>query len=286
MKSFKRLGIDPLAVYGTVFVKCPVADTDLSAPECRARVLDELAMVQPRIVVVMGEEALRGAERARRAARRRGRSRPRARSRSSRPSCDALYVPDIDASLDDEQRQARVLEGLPLARRVVLGLPAVLVNRSVESKLLGDTTGGGLMAERAHVLVVANRTAESDELLAALKERAQQAPTRFTLLVPATPHGVAWAADMHSGGDEAEAHMEKAVGTPAGTPGLEVTGRAGRSRPGRRGAGRGEHRRRVRRRGGVDPARPTSRSWLKLDLPHRVERATGLHVEHVEASEG
>ena len=58
MKSFKRLGIDPLAVYGTVFVKCPVPDTDLAAPECRARVLDELAVVQPRIVVVMGEEAL------------------------------------------------------------------------------------------------------------------------------------------------------------------------------------------------------------------------------------
>jgi uracil-DNA glycosylase len=34
MKSFKRLGIDPLVVYGTVFVKCPVPDTDLSAPEC------------------------------------------------------------------------------------------------------------------------------------------------------------------------------------------------------------------------------------------------------------
>ena len=32
MKSFKRLGIDPLAVYGTVFVKCPVHDTDDSAP--------------------------------------------------------------------------------------------------------------------------------------------------------------------------------------------------------------------------------------------------------------
>ena len=28
MKSFKRLGIDPLTVYGTVFVKCPVEDTD------------------------------------------------------------------------------------------------------------------------------------------------------------------------------------------------------------------------------------------------------------------
>ena len=37
MKSFKRLDIDPLTVYGTVFVKCPVADTDLSAPECRAQ---------------------------------------------------------------------------------------------------------------------------------------------------------------------------------------------------------------------------------------------------------
>src|SRR5687768_8678431 len=58
MKSFKRLGIDPLAVYGTVSVKCPVHDTDLSAPECRARVLEELAIVQPRIVVVMGEDAV------------------------------------------------------------------------------------------------------------------------------------------------------------------------------------------------------------------------------------
>src|ERR1700742_3957977 len=58
MKSFKRLGIDPLAVYGTLLVKCPVPDTDMSAPECRARVLEELAIVQPRIVVVMGEQAL------------------------------------------------------------------------------------------------------------------------------------------------------------------------------------------------------------------------------------
>src|SRR5205814_6784953 len=32
MKSFKRLGIDPLAVYGTVFVKCPVPDTEMSSP--------------------------------------------------------------------------------------------------------------------------------------------------------------------------------------------------------------------------------------------------------------
>ena len=101
MKSFKRLNIDPLAVYGTVFVKCPVADTDLSAPECRARVLEELAIVQPRIVVVMGEEAREELN---------GLGVPLAADVRAQPgeiqkltpSCDALYVPDIDASLDDE----------------------------------------------------------------------------------------------------------------------------------------------------------------------------------------
>jgi uracil-DNA glycosylase len=101
MKSFKRLGIDPLAVYGTVFVKCPVGDTDLSAPECRARVLEELAIVQPRIVVVMGEEAREELN---------GLGVPLAREVEGEsgkiqrltPSCEALYVPDIDRSLDEE----------------------------------------------------------------------------------------------------------------------------------------------------------------------------------------
>jgi uracil-DNA glycosylase len=102
MKSFKRLGIDPLAVYGTVFVKCPVADTELSAPECRARVLDELAVVQPRMLVAMGEEALEELN---------GLGVPLGRELEYRPgeiqrltpSCDALVVPDIDRSLDDER---------------------------------------------------------------------------------------------------------------------------------------------------------------------------------------
>jgi uracil-DNA glycosylase family 4 len=106
MKSFKRLGIDPLVVYGTVFVKCPVPDTDDSAPECRARVLEELAVVQPRIVVVMGEEALAELNEL---------DVPLARAlepslgevQRLTPSCDALYVPDIDASLDDEQAKRR-----------------------------------------------------------------------------------------------------------------------------------------------------------------------------------
>jgi uracil-DNA glycosylase family 4 len=106
MKSFKRLGIDPLAVYGTVFVKCPVPDTEMSAPECRARVLDELAIVQPRIVVVMGEPGLEelnaiGVPMASEVEARPG------EIQKLTPSCDALYVPDIDASLDEDAAKRR-----------------------------------------------------------------------------------------------------------------------------------------------------------------------------------
>lgn len=138
------------------------------------------------------------------------------------------------------------------------------------------------MAEKAHVLVVANRTAESDELLAALRERAQQAPTRFTLLVPATPHGVAWAADMHSGSEEAEAHLGKARERLAAA-GLEVNGVLGDADP------IAAVQDAVNAGGKFDAVvvstLPTHLSrWLKLDLPHRVERTTGLPVQHVEAS--
>jgi uracil-DNA glycosylase len=101
MKSFKRLGIDPLAVYGTLLIKCPVPDTDLSAPECRARVLEELAIVQPRIVVVMGEQALEelndlGVPLGRTLEPKLG------EIQKLTPTCEALYVPDIDQALDEE----------------------------------------------------------------------------------------------------------------------------------------------------------------------------------------
>jgi uracil-DNA glycosylase family 4 len=101
MKSFKRLGIDPLVVYGTLFVKCPVPDTEMSAPECRARVAEEIAIVQPRIVVVMGSEALDELN---------ALDLPLARpvspvlgeAQKLTPTIDALYVPDIDRALDEE----------------------------------------------------------------------------------------------------------------------------------------------------------------------------------------
>jgi uracil-DNA glycosylase family 4 len=101
MKSFKRLGIDPLTVYGTLCVKCPVSDTEQSAPECRARVLEEMAIVQPRIVVVMGAAALAELMELDVPLGRPVDPEP-GRIQKLTPSCDALFVPDIDAALDDE----------------------------------------------------------------------------------------------------------------------------------------------------------------------------------------
>jgi len=106
MKSFKRLGIDPLAVYGTLCVKCPIAEPDLAPQQCVARVAEELAIVQPKIVVVMGEPALRVLN---------GLQVPLSRPVEQRegeiqaftPTVDALYVPDIDDSLDEEGAKQR-----------------------------------------------------------------------------------------------------------------------------------------------------------------------------------
>jgi hypothetical protein len=101
--------------------------------------------------------------------------------------------------------------------------------------------------------------------------------------VPATPHGVAWAADMHSGSDEAEAHVRAAV-ERLRSEGLDVDdGIVGDPDP----------------VAAVEDAvnfkefdeivvstlpKHVSK-WLKLDLPHRVQRVTGKPVVHVTASE-
>jgi uracil-DNA glycosylase len=101
MKSLKRLSIDPLAVYGTLCVKCPVGDPALADPGCVARLVEELAIIAPKIVVVMGEDALGVLN---------DLDIPLARAvlaepgqvQTLTPSLDALYVPNIDEALDDE----------------------------------------------------------------------------------------------------------------------------------------------------------------------------------------
>jgi uracil-DNA glycosylase family 4 len=106
MKSFKRLGIDPLVVYGTLCVKCPIAEPDLAPRECVRRLLEEIAIVQPKIVVVMGEPALRVLNEievplSRPIEQREG------EIQAFSPTVDALYVPDIDDSLDEEGAKQR-----------------------------------------------------------------------------------------------------------------------------------------------------------------------------------
>jgi len=101
MKSLKRLQIDPLAVYGTLCVKCPLSDASLADPACVARVVEEIAIVQPKIIVVMGADALAALA-----------DMPIPLARPLRqslgevqqltPMIDALYVPSIDDSLDEQ----------------------------------------------------------------------------------------------------------------------------------------------------------------------------------------
>ena len=135
----------------------------------------------------------------------------------------------------------------------------------------------------AKVLVVANRTAESPELLEALRRRADDGPCEFTLLVPSTPHGLAWAADMSAGGDEAEGHRQAFV-DELREEGLDV---------------------REAKVGDPDPLAAIQdecnfaeydelivstlplkvSKWLRIDLPHKAGHATGLPVTHVVGSE-
>lgn len=100
-KSLKRLGIDPLAVYGTLCVKCPVLEAAMADPACVGRLVEELAIVQPKIIVVMGPEALATVNDLGVPLSRPVRAQPGAIQRFT-PSIEALYVPNIDEALDEE----------------------------------------------------------------------------------------------------------------------------------------------------------------------------------------
>src|SRR3954454_6751089 len=139
----------------------------------------------------------------------------------------------------------------------------------------------GLPSQAERVLVVANRTAASDELIEALQERAQRGPARFTLVVPATPHGLAWAADMSAGIPEARAQMQAAERRLNETDLWIDDIRLGSPEP----LAAVHDATNFESFGEVIVCtlpRRLSR-WLKLCLPHRVQRTTGLPVTHIVA---
>jgi len=135
------------------------------------------------------------------------------------------------------------------------------------------------MAEQAHVLVVANRTAGSAELLDALRERAEEGPARFHLVVPASPRGASWAFDMHSGHDAAEHDLDGALERMREL-GIEIDGEVGDPDPvaavsdSMHAGSYGEV---------IVSTLPKHVSkWFRLDVAHKVAHATGLPCRHVE----
>jgi hypothetical protein len=106
-------------------------------------------------------------------------------------------------------------------------------------------------------------------------------PARFLLVVPATPHGVAWE-ERHSGEAEARRQLTGAL-ERLRDAGLEAAGWVGDPDPIAAVEDALEG-------GDIDEIvvstlpRTVSR-WLRLDLPSRLRRLSGLPVAHVCAPE-
>jgi uracil-DNA glycosylase len=98
LKSLQRLGVDPLAIYGTNCLKFGTEDDEQAAPWLTR----ELHIVQPKLVVVMGPEAARFLD---------GLAFPLADPVADAepgvvqrltPTIEALVTPDIDQALDEQ----------------------------------------------------------------------------------------------------------------------------------------------------------------------------------------
>ncbi len=135
------------------------------------------------------------------------------------------------------------------------------------------------MADRATVLVVANRTVHSPELLQALRTRTMHGPCEFTLLVPSTAHGLAWAADPDAGHDEAERQRSGLI-EELRREGLNVVdAKVGDGDP--LAAIQDECHFNSYDELIVSTLPLRFSRWLHIDLPRKAAAATGLPVTHV-----
>jgi hypothetical protein len=135
----------------------------------------------------------------------------------------------------------------------------------------------------ARILVVANRTAESQELLEALKARAAQGDSpEFLLVVPASGHGIQKAADPDAARRESGGHLDAATQKFL-AEGLKVETHLGDGDPVaavQDAVNFGEFDEVI-----VSTLPARASKWLKMDLPTRVERMTGLPVTHIETKQ-
>jgi hypothetical protein len=132
----------------------------------------------------------------------------------------------------------------------------------------------------ARILVVANKTAESPELLEALK--AKGTDHQYVLVVPASGGVLEKAADPDAAREHTEPHLEAALAKMRGE-GLTVEGTIGDSDPiaaVQDAANFSEFDEVI-----ISTLPQRASKWLKLDLPSKAERATGLPVTHVETKQ-
>jgi hypothetical protein len=126
------------------------------------------------------------------------------------------------------------------------------------------------MTWKRSILVVANVTATSDELLDTLEARAQLEPARFTLIVPATPFG--------GGREAAAAKLAEAIERLTAA-GLEIDGAVGDPDPVvavTEAWDPKEHDEIV-----VSTLPMKLSKWLHAGLPERIARLTGAPVTHL-----
>jgi GABA permease len=128
------------------------------------------------------------------------------------------------------------------------------------------------MTWKRSVLVVANLTATSGELLDVLEERAARQPSSFTLIVPATPFAGGRAA--------ANEKLAEAIERLRGS-GLEVDGSVGDADPIVAVTEAWDPRRYDEIVISTLPMRFSK--WLHAGLPERIEKLTGAPVTHVVA---
>jgi hypothetical protein len=129
------------------------------------------------------------------------------------------------------------------------------------------------MAYVSRVLVVANVTSASDDLIDALRARVDRSPASFHLLMPATDPGIAGREALQPRLDEALDRWRAA--------GLDAEGAIGDRDPTVAVAEAWDPRRFDEVIVSTLPGHASK--WMQFDLPHRVARITDSQVIHVVA---